>query len=968
MSPLRPRATTRCSVAAALCAVPIRVRPLRALVPILLAAAAAAQAPVPVVTMLADFDDDSVGLTIGETRRVAAADCRATRASIPARGSGSLALEIGATSPGASAVCDLAPRSPVRFEQAERVGAFVWLAGDKVRVAFRVRDDADTLFETAPVLAGGEPRWLLAETSLAADALRPVAGEGRPAFPIRVVGVRAEVERAGKCVVNIDEVQVAHQVAPRDSISGEFSFDNPTRIFTPGSTVGAMVNIENRSRSAAVSLSCELTWLRPDGRILKSQRRTGIELHASSADYRSRQPIDFSLPIADPGLYRLVARVRAPGWSEPAVFATSIAVTPSNKHLSRGRQTLFGVRSRMLYESLADERLELDLTRALGVQLLALEVPWREVQPRADVVRLARLDALVDACVARDIAPMLCLDDPPAWIESAGAPFADAQAAFLADLARHYGQRVRLFQVARTAGEAALERAAAALSQVHADCRVLPRDAEPAGAAAGMKSAARLHVIAGSDAESALSPDAAAARRAWSGDDWWELRAAPELGAGDAAQAEAALRFFLSAAQAGVAGVIWSELRDRDNDPRRLDAFRGLVRRDFSPRHRLFGFAAAVGLLHGTHFVGPLVGAPPEFESAVFVGAKRQVAALVPRPGAAVPGLLAPVALVPGTLTVEDGGRVPRPWLLESPSLIAALDGLQFMTLETSNAFPDAQLALSRPFVDLPRVVWVEGRGELKITARPPATWRSSFAQLVLPPQSPLTAPAGAIVLKGAEGETIEKTVELRAAAPGFQSASALLRFSIEGTAFEVPLIVGEQVALKPLPRGAELKSEPYRIGRLAAATANAPGGDVFAAATGAELSVEVRLTDDRVVAFSRTADGVPRGDYLNLVAVGPGGRSVKIIVGADGKMDKTTSAARLSAQHQPTSARSNEVAFRVSIPSERLGIPQLISGQYVVIAIEYRDEDDGPDTAHLTFGDVFDARSRGVRLRVAGP
>lgn len=923
----------------------------------LLAAPVAAQAPVPVVTMLADFDDDSIGLAIGETTRVAPVDCHAKRVSIPARGSGSLALEIGATQPGASVVCDLSPRVATRFQQADRAGAFVWLANEKVRLAFRVRDDADVLFETATLTAGGEPRWLLVETGLGPDALKPVGGDARPVFPIRLVGVRVELSRAGKCVVNLDEVHVAHRVVARDSVRGDMSFDNPTRIFTPGAVVAALVNIENCSRSQTVSVACDLTWLRADGRVLKSQRRSGIELHASSADYRSRQPIDFSLRIPEPGLYRLVARVRAAGWTAPAVFESSIAVTPSNRNLSRGRQTFFGVRSRMLYESLADEQLELDLARALGVQLLALDVPWRELQPRADVVRLARLDALIEACIARDIAPMLCLADPPEWVRAPGASLPDAQASLLADLARHYGQRARLFQVVGGAADEArqLERAAASLRQVHADCVVLPRT--PVGPDAAT-AAARLFAVSETAADALAARDAAGTRSGCGADDWWEFRAPPELGAGDADQAQRALRYFLRAAQAGVRGVIWSELRDRDNDPRRAEDLRGLVRRDFSPRNRLFGFAAAVGLLGGLHHVGPLTGAPPQFESAVFVGAKRQVAALIPIPGAETPALLAPVALAPGELAMEDAGRVRRPWLVESPLMVTTTSGLQFLTLQTRNAFPDAQIALSRPVVELPRLLWLATRGELALIARPAGAWRSSFVR-VLPADGPIRGPKSAIVLSGPADEPIRRTIELRAAAAGFQSTSITLRFSIEGRSFEVPVVVGEQVPVRRLASGTDVTDGRYRVGQLRGPTPDA--GDVHAAFTSDELRIAFRVPDDRRVPFSRTFEGIPRGDHVRLIASGdPGGAPVRQLLGASENLGNSSAAGKPAPE-----ASSASTVVLASIAAPALGYAQLVAEKTIMIAAEFVDEDDGPEVVPLRFGDVSDPATYSIQLRL---
>ena len=49
------------------------------------------------------------------------------RVSLPARGKGSLALEIGATAHGVSVACDLTFREPTRFYTARRVVTYCWI-------------------------------------------------------------------------------------------------------------------------------------------------------------------------------------------------------------------------------------------------------------------------------------------------------------------------------------------------------------------------------------------------------------------------------------------------------------------------------------------------------------------------------------------------------------------------------------------------------------------------------------------------------------------------------------------------------------------------------------------------------------------------------------------------------------------------------------------------------------------------
>ena len=76
------------------------------LVAILLAASSTAvRADDPIVTVLADFEDNTVGAEIASVENVLAADCTARFDPNPARGQRSLAVTIGATAPNAAAIC-----------------------------------------------------------------------------------------------------------------------------------------------------------------------------------------------------------------------------------------------------------------------------------------------------------------------------------------------------------------------------------------------------------------------------------------------------------------------------------------------------------------------------------------------------------------------------------------------------------------------------------------------------------------------------------------------------------------------------------------------------------------------------------------------------------------------------------------------------------------------------------------------
>ena len=108
------------------------------------------------------------------------------------------------------------------------------------------------------------------------------------------------------------------------------------------------MRLENISRQRALPLSVQLAWRRADGTELNTTRAS-LNLPASGAEYRSRQPVDFSQRIYEPGLYRLEARVYGPGWIMPAL-QTTIAVTYTNRALPRGRATFFGIQTNLLRE------------------------------------------------------------------------------------------------------------------------------------------------------------------------------------------------------------------------------------------------------------------------------------------------------------------------------------------------------------------------------------------------------------------------------------------------------------------------------------------------------------------------------------------------------------------------------------------------------------------------------------------
>ncbi len=419
----------------------------------LLVCAVGARGDEPVVTTVADYEDDSVVGRITDVENVPVTDCNVRVAAIPARGQRSLVVEIGATERNASAACDLHFRVTTSFGRADRVATYAWITQGSVELAFRVRDATDQVFETPPLTLNTRNRWVRLVADLSAKKLEPVAPRASPTaspkpeltWPIQIQGFRIRAHGIGRQTVYLDDLEVEHRVSAAAMLRGEFELDRPTHIYEPGALVRAAIVLENISRTRALPLSVQMAWLRGDGSEL-STTSAPVNLPAGAADYRSRQPVDFSQRIVDPGLYRLVARVRGPRWSTPAVFETTIAVSYTNRSLPRGRATFFGVQTNLMREPAADQLVEIEIAREIGVQLLALETPWHVIEPRPGLFEFAALDRLVNRITQRDIAVMLVLTDPPDWLAAGNADLWRRQATVIEALARRYGERVSAYQ------------------------------------------------------------------------------------------------------------------------------------------------------------------------------------------------------------------------------------------------------------------------------------------------------------------------------------------------------------------------------------------------------------------------------------------------------------------------------------------------------------------------------------------
>lgn len=919
----------------------------------------------PVVTVIADFNGDSEAARITETRNVLIADCNARPASIPARGPACLAVDIGATRPNASAVCDILLRVPVRFSQADRVGIYCYTKGPPVQIAFRIVDALGRLFETAAHAVKDPTRWVFVAADLAPSALRPLQPGDKLTWPIQILGFRLDVTQIGRQTFFLDDLLVEHTVQPHEQIAGHFTFDEPTHLYEPGTTIGALVTLENRSRRNTLRVSVELAWLRSDGTPVKTERRGGVNIPPSGVDYRSSKPIDFSLRINEPGLYRLVARVRAPGWPRPNTFSTTIAVTPSNRNLPRGRQVFFGLRSNLTREPLADQAIEIDLARRLGANLLALDVPWSALQPQPDRFMFQAVDKLVSSAFSLDMAVMIALTDPPAWLRAGDHDIARQQALLVEMLASRFRGRVRMFQLiggqSAVDAERAHRLAHAAIAAAHPEISVL---SAPLPIDHGAKPSVPPDLNADTDRSYAFqtigdASDAASARiqfarsheLTWTDKHWWQHAAAPRAGPGNLQDAEDVLRQYVQAARTGVGGLIWFDLRDDDNDARRPDALRGLVRRDYSPKFSLLGYSATVGMLTGLRYAGPVAGAPPEFDSALFIGSERQLALLLPKVNRILPAVLAPVADAPGRIAAYDFQRVGKPTpVVQSSTFVYASSRPFFIELQLDHAEPDPQLKFARePWLRVPATVLVEREALFEIVIRPPFPLRSSFLQVNVPDGSPLRSDLRVKTLRTKKGRTLKQPIRLTLdpKATFFEREQITLRLTLEGDILELPISVVRLHKILPFNRPSELDLPDRRLTTLLPPGDGAGTVQIHAGYRRNRLRFTFRIRDNSPVPISRPADGRPGGDEL-LFAIAAENSDSHVEV----RIRPTGNGVALEPVHgtQPallknwrcTSKEGEDPAVQIielSIPAAAFGRKRFSAGERFLTAARYLDD-----------------------------
>lgn len=826
---------------------------------------ATAQDAESVTTTVFDMEEDAYAAQITAVEGVTAADCAVRDSVLPARGQHSLAIEIGATKPGASAVVELRGRDEILFDHAQRVAAYAWLASGDGILCLRLRDATGRVFESKQQFVNQHKRWQRIAVELKVGEWFPVAGAdpasaaSKPAEikpPFALIGFRSIAPDVGRQTLFVDDLEVEHEASGADLVRGVFHFNQPIQLYAVGANIGAALTIENLHRKQTLNVSVTIAWRRADGAEIKSQR-TDLNLPPSTAEYRSRQNVDASIKLDEPGLYRLVARIQTPRWPQPRIVETGLAVMQSNRGLARGRSTLFAVRSNLLEDPRADQDLELQLADELGAELFAIVTPWARLEPRPGTYDFTALDPLVGALVKRSIFPMISLTEALPGENQTGAALTKPRQALLDALVAHFGAKVRYFELAPATGPTttealnAVQEALAAHIQnpvvigprvaIHTQAKPSDLPTNPIAAQIGGSAGGALRILKALGASGA---------RGWKPGDWWIFTPAAENGVGDLDDTLDLIQFYCEAASAGIAGLVCVDLRDQTNDPHHPERMHGLVRRDFSPKSMALGFAAAAAILNGCTSAGRLPNAPPAYDTYAFRSPTRQLIALIPQPGANRNALVGIAQTGEGQLHAFTAEKRAVPLFEGSPAVLLPAARPVIAELTLAKLTTDFGLAFAPAWMTVPAEVACGASGSFDIELTPPMPLRKSYLEVLVPRDCGLKSSISNRQLKGEAGQPIKLPCELTRD-PAYRDAPATLTLnvSLEGRTFPLPIAVNPVLRLA---NGPSQLDDAHRLGTLRPAlldttpNANAPapvaGPGVFAGRNADILEILVEL------------------------------------------------------------------------------------------------------------------------------
>lgn len=840
----------------------------------------------PVVTVIADFENNSVATSLGTLENISPADCALRTAAVPARGQQSLLVEIGATRENASVVCDLHVRMSTSFARAERAAMHVYLQDAPADAAIRLRDAQHRLFETAVQSVRSTRRWERLAFALSDESLRPVGFEptpttAAPRWPLEVVGLRLAVRSVGKQTVFIDDLEIEHSAALEDAVVADFAFDRPTHLYDPGALVRPTVWLENRSREKALRVSVEIAWQRPDGTVIKTDNAS-VNLAAGAGNFRARNPVELSQRIETPGLYRMIARVRGEGWRSSRQFESAFAVLPSNAALARAQATFFGVRTNLLREPQFDRLLEISVADTIGVQLLVIETPWPLIEPTAGVYRFAELEEIVAEVARRDMAPAIALSEPPASL-SAGE-YEGRLAKLLEALVRHFGRRVTLYQLPERSDnrDAAAQPPAAlakALRAVQPAVEIVLAPVALEGGAAPPAAGEGLRRCFSSstgrcDAPAALHDYEAKHGVRWERTDWW-IHEAPLRGGGSVDDLSAVIRNYVAAARRGMGALIWADLRDDAAGPGEESGGAGLLRRDFSPKAPLLGFASIAGVVSSLRCLGEAPGAPPETDSAVFLAPNRQVIVLAPRANRRLTAVTSPSSDVPGELAVLDFARRGVQLV---PTALGALvplhDEPMFFETTFERIQDQGRVGFSPAWLQAPSVFLCGAEAVATIELDPPVDLPGASLTLRTPAGAPYAAPFSTRRIEARAGKPTTLEVKLAPlAGRTFERSTLTLRFALEGEVFELPVEVRPLTTVRAAAADGGVMSAANRVGELLAVEGRARPA--------AGLGLHAGHTADALLLGAELPGAPGAGDRLTLRAAveGESGMSIEVLL-----------------------------------------------------------------------------------------
>src|SRR3954454_3962850 len=126
---------------------------------------------------------------------------------------------------------------------------------------------------------------------------------------------------------------------------------------------------------------------------------------AAIAPATDARPSTSSLPAATPSL------TSGTGSSSPLPV-----VTPTPSATDRPLDPEFGMSGHLMWHDVGRAIAQLDMLKEDGLGVVRFDVAWRGLEPeRGRYAYLDKLDAIVDAAVARGIRPVITVAETPGW-------------------------------------------------------------------------------------------------------------------------------------------------------------------------------------------------------------------------------------------------------------------------------------------------------------------------------------------------------------------------------------------------------------------------------------------------------------------------------------------------------------------------------------------------------------------------